>query len=205
VTDSFGNIVPVSTAVIVNPTILLLSITPPGTPPGAGLPATFTFVIGALPAGDSVRNIHIDWGDTKSQDLGAVNGSISVSHVYDTAATYTVSAVLTDTAGNSISNSTSVTVVATASPTIIITPSVPTGSKTATFQIQVTPPNGVGIVSAQIKFGDGAQSDLGGLSGTTTVQHTYPSLPPNQTYTVTLEVVDTLNRHTTGSTTVNIP
>jgi hypothetical protein len=98
-----------------------------------------------------------------------------------------------------------VTVVATATPTIIITASVPTGSKTATFTLQVTPPTGVGITNAVMKFGDGTTQSLGGLSGTTTVQHTYPTLPPNQTYTVELTVTDTLSRTTTGSTTVNVP
>ncbi|PYQ73353.1 MAG: hypothetical protein DMG01_22755, partial [Acidobacteria bacterium] len=75
---------------------------------------------------------------------------------------------------------------------------------TATFTIQVTPPTGVGITAAALNFGDGVTQQLGGLSGTTTVQHTYPSTP-NQTYTVQLTVTDTLGRTTTGSTTVNIP
>lgn len=204
VTDAFGNVVPVSTGVTVVATSLPLTVTAPATPPGVGLPATFTITIGTLPPGDAVQNVRVDWGDSTSQNLGAVTGNTSITHVYQEARSYNVTVTLNDTAGNSASVGTSVTVVATATPTIIITPSVPTGSKTATFQIQVTPPSGVGIQSAQINFGDGVTAQLGGLTGTTTVQHTYPNIA-NQTYTVTLTVVDTLGRTTTGTTTVNIP
>jgi len=203
--DSSGNVVTVSSPVIVNPTALSISITPPTTPPGAGLPAPFAIGIGALPAGDTVRNVHVDWGDGSAQDLGAISSNTTVTHVYTASGTYTASATLSDTAGNTQSVSTSVTVVATATPTIVITASVPTGSKRATFTIQVTPPSGVGITSAALNYGDGKVDQLGGLNGTTTVSHTYPSLPPNQDYPVTLTVTDTLGRTTTGSTTVNVP
>src|SRR5581483_273530 len=53
VTDASGFSVPVSTGVTVNPTVLGLTITPPTTPPGVGLPATFTIGTGTLPAGDA--------------------------------------------------------------------------------------------------------------------------------------------------------
>ena len=206
VTDANGYAVTVSTGVTVNPTTIPITLTPPQSQPGAGSPTTFTIAPGTLPAGDAIQNVHIEWGDgTAGQDLGSVTGSTPVTHVFANAGTYVVTATITDTAGNTNTVSTTVSVIATASPTIIITPSVPTGSKTATFQIQVTPPNGVGIQSATINFGDGVSSNLGGLTGSTTVQHTYPSNPPNQTYTVTLVVTDTLGRTTQGQTTVNVP
>src|SRR5581483_5850525 len=107
--------------VTVNPTVLGLTITPPTTPPGVGLPATFTIGTGTLPAGDAVRNVHVDWGDGLSIDLGAVTGTVTVTHVYSTAGTYTVTAIMTDTAGNSASVSTSVTIIATAAPTVLVT------------------------------------------------------------------------------------
>jgi hypothetical protein len=166
------------------------------------LPATFTFTLGTLPPGDFVKDVIVDWGDGQTQDLGAISTNTSVSHVYTTAGTYAVKATLHDTAGTSTTVSNSVTVVATSNPTIIITPTVPTGSHDVTFQIQVTAPSGVGIVDAVIDFGDGTSQSLGGLSGTVTLHHLYP--PGANSYTVTLTVKDTLNRTTTGSTTVTV-
>ena len=98
---------------------------------------------------------------------------------------------------------------AVASPTILITPSVPSsctgvGSCTVTFVVQVTPPTGVGVVSANIDFGDSVVSGLGGLSGSATVPHTYAAgVHGGQTVTVT--VVDTIGRTTQGFTTVVLP
>jgi PKD repeat protein len=166
------------------------------------LPASFTFALGTLPPGDFVSDVVVDWGDGKTQSLGAISATTTVSHVYETAGTYQVKATLRDTAGNSTPVSTSVTVVATSNPTIIITPTVPVGHPAdVTFQIQVTAPSGVGIQEAVISFGDGQTQNLGGLSGNVTIHHTYTN--PGQ-YSVTLTVRDTLNRTTTGSTSVTI-
>jgi len=192
--------------VTVNPTALPITITPPTTPPGAGLPATFTVVVGTLPAGDAVRNVHIDWGDGSGLDLGAISGSTTVSHVYTASGSYSVTATITDTGGNTQTVATSVTVVATASPTIIITPTnVPTvhaATMNVTFQIQVTAPTGVGIQDATIDFGDGTVSDLGGLNGTVTIQHPYTSAGSKD---VRVTVKDTLGRTTIGSTSITLP
>jgi hypothetical protein len=205
VTDTNGNVVTVSTTVTINPTALAITITPPTTPPSVGLPAAFSIVIGTLPPGDSVRNVHMDWGDGTSQDLGAISGTATVSHAYTTAGNFTVTATLTDTAGNTSSVSTAVTVVATATPTIVITVQSVTPSSghpaTVTFQVQVTAPSGVGIQDALITWGDGSSQDLGGLSGTVTLQHTYTTAG---SFTVTLQVKDTLGRTTQGSTSVTI-
>ena len=180
-------------------------ITPPTTPPGAGLPASYTFAVTAATTnGCLVRDLTVNWGDGQLQDLGAVTGNAVVQHAYANAGSYTIKAVVTDSCGFTQTVSSGVAVTVTTNPTIIITPSVPTGSKTATFTIQITPPTGVGITDVIINFGDGVRSDLGGATGTVTVQHTYPSVA-NQTYTVTVTVTDTLGRTTTGQTTVNIP
>ncbi len=180
-------------------------ITPPTTPPGAGLPASYTFAVTAATTnGCLVRDLTVNWGDGQVQDLGAVTGNAVVQHAYANAGSYTIKATVTDSCGFTQTVSSGVAVTVTTNPTIIITPSVPTGSKTATFTIQITPPTGVGITDVIINFGDGVRSDLGGASGTVTVQHTYPNVA-NQTYTVTVTVTDTLGRTTTGQTTVNIP
>jgi hypothetical protein len=207
VTDASGNKTPVSTTVLVNPAALGLTITPPTTPPSAGLPAIFQVGVGTLPAGDVVRNIHLDWGDGSSQDLGSISANTNVSHVYQAAGTYTVSATLTDTAGNSTSNSTTVTVIPVALATIIITPSVPTihsATMNVSFQIQVTVPTGVTVTDVTINFGDGTSSDLGSVTGTITVVHGY-SVPSGTPATITVKVTDSLNRTSQGQTTIVLP
>jgi hypothetical protein len=207
VTDSFGNSVTVSTTVIVNPTALTLTITPPATTPSAGLPAIFQIGIGTLPAGDQIRNVHIDWGDTKSQDLGSISASTNVSHVYVTANTYTVTGTLTDTAGNSISNSTTVTVIPVAAPTIIITPSVPTihsAVMNVSFSIQISLPTGVTVTKVTIDFGDGSSSTLGSATGTITVVHPY-AVASGTPATITVSVEDSLGRTTQGQTSIILP
>jgi adhesin/invasin len=207
ITDSSGNSVQVSTTVNVTATSIGLTITPPTTPPSAGLPAIFTIVVGTLPAGDVVLNVHITWGDGSAQDLGAITGSSSVAHPYAAAGSYIVAAVLTDTAGNSVPVSTAVTVVATASTTINITPPVVplvfTYPFVAQFTVQVAPPTGVGIVDAKIDFGDNVHTqDLGGLNGTAVVSSQYAAAG---TYRVIVTVVDTLGRTNTGSVILVLP
>jgi hypothetical protein len=202
VTDGFGNRVPVSTAVIVNPTALTLTITPPTTSPSAGLPAFFTIGVGTVPAGDVVRNIHLDWGDGSAQDLGSISANTTVSHVFKTPNTYTVSGTLTDTAGNSVSNSTSVTVIPVPRPTIIITPSPVPGkvNTQTTLTIQVTLANGISVQDLTLAFGDGQQADLGGATSAA-VPHVYTT---QGTFTVTATVLDTSGQTTIGTTVVSI-
>jgi hypothetical protein len=202
VVDSFGNRVPVSTTVTVNPTVLALTITPPTTPPSAGLPAIFTVGVGTLPAGDAVRNVHMDWGDGSSQDLGSITANTTVSHVYRVANTYTITGTLTDTAGNTQSNSTSVTVIPVPLPTIIITPSPVPGkvNTQTTLTIQVTLPSGISVQDLTIDFGDGSMADLGGASSAA-VPHVYTS---TGAFTVRVAVVDTLGRTTIGTAAVSI-
>jgi hypothetical protein len=185
-----------------------LVITPPTTPPSEGLPAAFTFAV-TVPAQNScaVREVTVDWGDGDRQSLGAVTGNAVVSHVFDAAKTYVVTGTVTDACGNSSTVSTSVTVIPVASPTIIITPSVPVNPSPTvrvTFQIQVTPPTGVIITSAAITFGDGQGQTLGGLTGTTTVSHDYGPADKGPKL-VTVTVIDSTGRTTTAQTTINVP
>jgi PKD repeat protein len=202
ITDSFGNTSVVSSTVSVNPTALALTITPPTTLPSAGLPAVFTIGVGTLPAGDAVRNIHLDWGDGTALDLGAISANTTASHVYKAAGTYTVTGTLTDTAGNSVSNSTSVTVIPVPRPTIIITPSpVPgkVGTQT-TLSIQVTVASGISVQDLLVNFGDGTSADLGGATSAS-VPHVYTTIG---TFTVTVTVLDTSGQTTIGTAAVSI-
>ena len=70
------------------------------------------------------------------------------------------------TRGNTVSVSTSVTVIPVPRPTIIITPSPVPGHPGAqtTLAIQVTLPTGISVQDLQISFGDGQTADLGGAT-----------------------------------------
>lgn len=202
VIDSSGNPVSTATAVTVIPPVLTLTITPPATLPSANLPANFTFAATA-PAGDAVRNVSINWGDgTAAQDLGAISGTVTVGHVYKTAANYTITGTVTDVNGVSSNVSTSITVIPVPRPTIIITPSPVPGHAGAqtTLNVQVTLANGISVQDLSIDFGDGQHADLGGASSAS-VPHVY-TLPG--TYTVTVTVVDSSGQTTTGTTAVSI-
>src|SRR5207248_492853 len=101
------------------PTLL---ITPPTTAPTAGLPATFTFVVTAAATnGSAIRDLTVNWGDGQTQDLGAVVGTATVSHVYRAPGAYTITGTLPDKSGSRVPLSTSLTVNPTALP-ITITP-----------------------------------------------------------------------------------
>ena len=202
VTDTAGNQVTTSTSVTVTPPALTLTITPPSTLPSANLPATFTFAATA-PAGDSVRNVNVDWGDgTTSQDLGAISGTVSVSHVYKTAGTFPINGTVTDVFGNSSKVSTSITVIPVPKPTIIITPSPVPGkvNTQTTLTIQVTLPSGISVQDLNINFGDGQQANLGGATSAA-VPHVYTT---TGTFTVTVTVLDTSGQTTIGTAAISI-
>jgi adhesin/invasin len=180
-----------------------LVITPPTTPPSAGLPSAYTFAVTvAQQNGSAVRNLRVDWGDGTVRDYGAVTGNAVLSHVYEDDGTYTITATVTDASGNSQTVSASVTVIPVPRPTVIVTPTPQTQTVGGiiTFSIQVTVPQGVGIVSTSINFGDGEVRQLGGASSVT-VQKSYATTGQKL---VTVTVVDTAGQSTEGTATVSI-
>jgi adhesin/invasin len=188
------------------PTIV---ITPPTTPPSAGLPGSFTFVVTAATTnGSAVRDVTVNWGDGSIQDLGAVTGTAIVSHVFTRAGSYTISATLTDAAGNSVTVSTGVVVIPVPRPTIIITQSPAPGhaGSQTTIAVQVTLPTGISVQDLMINFGDNAvcgcnsTADLGGATSASQ-PHVYTVVG---NYTVTVTVLDTSGQTTVGTTPVNI-
>jgi len=188
------------------PTIV---ITPPSTPPSAGVPASFTIAVNASAQnGSAIKNVTVDWGDGSSTELGSVTGNATVSHIYVDPKTYVVKVSASDAAGNTTTQSTVVNVITAISPTIIITPTLPAscntppGQANVNLQIQVTAPAGIGISSVVVNFGDNSSANLGGLTGTTTIPHSYNC---GANPTVSVSVTDTLNRTTTGQTTFKMP
>ncbi|HEX3703121.1 MAG TPA: Ig-like domain-containing protein [Vicinamibacterales bacterium] len=203
-TPTPGTTTPSSASVTVNisaaPTLV---ITAPTTPPSAGLPAIFTFVVTpAAQNGSAVRDLTVRWGDGGVDDLGAVTGSQPASHVYANAGTFTVTATLVDASGNSFPQSSPVTVIPVPRPSIIVTftPALPRVNDLVTFNIQVTAATGIGVQSTVINFGDGTSQSLGGASSAS-VSHSYVAAG---TFTVTVTVVDTTGQSTPGTTVVSV-
>jgi hypothetical protein len=172
-----------------------LVITPPTTA-SAGLPASFTFLVTAATAnGSNVRDVTVNWGDgTPLQDLGALIGTAIVSHIFKSAGVYAINASLTDSFGNVVPTSTSVTVNPKPQPTVslaLTNPSVtPTAGTDTPFTASVEPATSSGTViqDATINYGDGFSTDLGPATGMNfALHHVYQS---GGTYTATLSATD---------------
>jgi PKD domain len=193
----------VTVGVLAQPTIV---ITPPATPPSAGLPASFTFTV-TLPAANAsaVKSLTVNWGDgSGTQNLGAVTGAAVVSHKFDDPDTYVVTATLSDTAGNVQHVSTVVTVIPISRPTVVVTFSATSFIHPANvnFSIQITAPAGLSIQDVFIDFGDLTTEDLGGASGTLpTISHIFLTAG---TFTVRVSVKDSTDTVTEGTTVVTI-
>jgi hypothetical protein len=120
---------------------------------------------------------------------------------------YILKATLTDAFGNQVMVTSSVTVITAAPATIVITPTVPLQHSTTmnvSFQIQVSVPTGVIVTDVLIDFGDGVVSDLGSVNGTITITHPY-SVPSGTAANITVTVFDSLQRTSTGKTSIILP
>ncbi len=189
----------VTVNVVPAPTI---TIDPPVSPPSAGLPAAFVITVAVPTGGSAVRDVRITWGDGGSQSLGALNGKQTVTHVYASAGTYSVSAVVTDSSGNTSSVSTSISVIPVQRPSVVVnaTPQTVVIPGLINFTIQVTVAPGIGVVRTDIDFGDGEVRQLGGATSVT-VQKSYGT--PG-TRLVKVLVLDTTGTVTEGTTTVSV-
>jgi predicted secreted protein len=147
-----------------------VSITVAATPT-AGQPASFTVTV--TPGGSPVREVTIDFGDGSSQLLGALAGSITVAHVYETGGSFTVTVTATDTAGTTTAVSTAVHVTPATPLGVTITPSsaTPSVNTPVTFTATVTP-NTAAIQRYVWSWGDGSADTI--TSGNSTT-HVYTS------------------------------
>jgi len=182
-----------------------LTITPPATAPSAGLPASYTFVV-ALPAanGSAIRNVTVNWGDGQTQDLGILTGTANVSHVYRSSGTFDIVGTVTDSFGNVVRNSISVSVNPKPQPVVSITATTPNpiAGVDMTFTASIAPVagNGTVIQSASVNFDDGTTTALGAVTGTSiALHHVYAE---SRTYTVTLTATDSNGGVGTAVTTV---
>jgi hypothetical protein len=141
-----------------------VTITPSTATPIADTPVTFSVTAGAT-APATVRAITVDWGDGSSQTFG---NTTSVSHVYRSAGTYTVTATVEDTNGSRSTGSTVVVVQASAFlVSVTATPSTLVPGQIVNVQASVTQnPGSVPVVSTTFNFGDGNERTVEGLTTT---------------------------------------
>jgi hypothetical protein len=97
-----------------------ITLTAPTTPVSAGQPASFTVGVGSTA---NVQNVTIDFGDGSQQSLGAITGSTTIQHTYQTSGTFTVTATATEASGFTEAVSTSITILPGQPPAVTITAS----------------------------------------------------------------------------------
>jgi large repetitive protein len=126
----------------------------PTTSVPAGTPASFQVTV---PTGGTVRDVVVNFGDGRTQSLGALTGTTTIPHTYDEAGTYIVSATAVDATGFQETVSTGVTVLPGQPPSVIITPSNsnPSVGETVILTAQVSG-NTSTIVRYEWNFGAGA-------------------------------------------------
>jgi hypothetical protein len=153
--------------------------------------------------GSPFQRTLIDFGDGSSTTAGGSN--TTVQHVYTRSGTFVIRATATDQLGDSASSTATLVVNSAPRPSVSISSvgSATAGSATS-FSVTATPaPNGgAPIENVTVTFGDGASVNLGGFSGTTTVQHVYAAAG---TYTATAAAEDTAGGTASQSTVVVVP
>jgi hypothetical protein len=170
-----------------------LTITVPTTPPSAGVPASFIFVVTAATTNASpIRNVTVNWGDGQTQDLGAFTGSNTVIHTYRSPGSYPINATVVDSFGTTVPYSTSVVVNPTPQPVVGLTvqATTPTAGSDVLFTGSVAPAANTGAViqSVVMDYGDGNIQSLGAATGTAIPLHHVYQL--GGTYTATLSATD---------------
>jgi adhesin/invasin len=163
ITAASGSATPATATVTVSPFgLTTFSASPSATT--AGTPVVFT----ATPnANANIQNVHIDFGDGTSTDLGAISAATPASNVYCAAGTYTARATVTDASGGTGSLST--TVIIGALPITLSGPATATVNTPVTFTIG-------GLGTAQISSFTWTFSDTGSVSTTSPQNsHTFTS------------------------------
>lgn len=186
-TDTFGDVSTTTASVTVGvrpqPTVTI-SASPAA--PAVGAVVTFT-ITPAVPTSSSatIQSISVDFGDGQNVTLGVSTGTTTVQHVYQTAGTYTATAIVRDSAGISGSGATTLVVGQRPQLAVTVTSSANPTPNTTTFTIAATASTGASINSITVDFGDGSRVTLQGNA--TSVAHVYAA---SGTYTVVVTATD---------------
>ncbi len=174
---------------------------------GALVTFSVTASVPGKPANIAIQNIHLDFGDGQSAELGDVPPTNGVAHAYGSPGTFMASAIATDTLGHQAKASLAVVVAPASPPSVGLTSDAanPTAvGKAVTFQVTASVPGPQAgattfIASVHLDFGDGQSADLGASPPSAGVQHTYAAAG---TYTATATATDTDHRSATASVTI---
>ena len=170
--------------------------------PVAGQPVSFTLTITPSTTGAAIQNVVVNFGDSRSQSLGAVSGATALSHTYDSPGTYTLTATATDSNGDAFPAVAAITVGnrPPANVTIVANPVGPQVGQQVAFTITTTFPstNTALVQTVAIDFGDGSSAQLGAQT-TAIAQHVYQTAG---TYLATAIVRDTNGGSTSSQTQV---
>ena len=188
-----------ATVSVVNLPTVGISLTT--TNPIVGVPVVFSVTPGSTQSGNPVQNVVVDFGDgSPTASLGAITGATAVSHVYDRANTYTVTATITDTSGFTSTSSTIATVVrAIVSVSVTASSSTGTVGTPLTFTVTVTNSSNLPISGVNLSFGDGTATTLGPTGGSASKTYT-----TSGTFVVTATATDTRGDTYRGQTQVLI-
>jgi hypothetical protein len=174
----------------------------------ASIPVTFTSTAGSLSAGVvntdasgvAATTLTTAQTSTVTANVGVGNSSTPTTGT-PTTGTPTTGTPATPAASGQASGS--VTVNISGAPTLVITPptTAPTAGNVATFTFAVTAAgsNGSAIRNLNVDWGDGSNQDLGGVTGTASVVHTYKD---SGTFVITATVTDAAGNTTKVSTVV---
>lgn len=145
-----------------------LTLTAPSQSPQVGASASFT--VNVTPSANSapLREVTIAFGDGERLSLGAPTGSVTVTHVYRSAGTFTVTATAVDTSGFTTSTTTQVTVVAVGRPLVALTvPATVVVNSIFTASVSITQnANNIPVDSVEFQFGDGTIKRVNSLQTT---------------------------------------
>jgi len=184
-------------SVVTLPTVSI-SVTPAN--PLVGLPVTFTVTPGSATGGNPIQNVVLDFGDGKpTANLGAISSATQVSHVYDRADTYTVTATIIDSAGLQNTNSTIVAVQRAVVSLTVSGPSTGQVGTSLTFTVTVSNTSNIPLQGIVVNFGDGRSSALGPSGGS--VMKTYTT---SGSFTVTATATDNLGGQYTATHSITI-
>ena len=166
-----------------------LTIAPPTGAVTAGTPASFTVTATTSTGATAFRDVTIDFGDGSSRSLGALAGSTSVPHTYNSPSTYTVTVRGVDSDGDSVPSVATAVVVGQLTLSVNLTASnmapTPTTSVLFTALVTQSPTGTPNIVRYEWDFGDGQTATTSG----NVRSHIYSTTPVNTTRTVTVTAV----------------